>query len=35
MNEKSVGGEAHTAGKTLIEMIAKARGYVEVFQEDL
>ena len=35
MNEKTIGGETHMAGKTLIEMIEEARGYVELFLEDL
>lgn len=31
----SNGGEKQLAGKTLREMIAEARGYVELFLEDL
>ena len=35
MNEKTFGGEKQWAGRTLLEMIAEARGYVELFLEDL
>jgi predicted RNase H-like HicB family nuclease len=35
MNENPFGEDKQTAGRTLREMIAKARGYVELFLEDL
>ena len=35
MNEKMFGGEKQWAGKTLREMIAEARSYVDLFLEDL
>jgi hypothetical protein len=35
MNEKTFGGEIQWASRTLLEMIAEARGYVELFLEDL